>query len=363
MQLRLIHIIHLLCLTTAGFSNVNLAHREGISTSNNLDVLSKRETACIALNDCPGEDPDPPASSKIAADETSTLQPGPVPTATSDDVVPISTNLKTGPITTSSPVIVSAVTKVTNTSSGPTPSSSDRAKCSPDECPQFCQPGTKSKLKRSSLVGSLGAQALRKRFFEPTDPNTRVNELLEQSYTSNLSPDPSKYEWFSFADEEYAAAIKGLCGCTAILAASSKGSFTSHIWEEDTNTDGDLQPDNYEATLQTLTSQLSPHKDDLAGGEAWVVLPTQPNNSNRMLYPSEIVDAIKKAVSDASGLEVQTKTYVPLNWKRSPVLGTNERGTAAVQYDPSYKPQPSAESGKAYRLWAEGEKLSEKTNL
>ena len=344
MQIQLIYAVYLLSLSATSLSNANLASRDDINWLESRASLSKRETACIALGDCPGDDPEPQISSTAATQGTSALDPGPA--------------------STGSPVTASSSTPVASDTPNPTSSGdSDRAKCSPDECPQLCEPSKNSTLRHRSLVGSLGAQALRKRFFEPTNPNTRVNELLEQSYTSNLSPDPSKYEWFSFADKEYAAAIKGLCGCTAILAASPKGSFTAHMWEEDKNTNGDLQPANYKATLQTMTSQLSPHKDDLAGGEAWVVLPTQPNNSNRMLYPAEIVDAIKKAVSDASGLTVQTNTYVPLNWKTSPVLGTNERGTAAVQYDPAYKPQPDAEPGKAYRLWAGGQQLSEKTGL
>lgn len=283
--------------------------------------LNERETACIALGNCPGgkPSPPPPTSSRQSLLPTLSLAPA-APTA-----------------------------------------SADRTPCSPDECPKFCQPGS-SKAKRSFLGGSTSLQAMRKRFFEPSAGDQLVNELLSEPYTSNLSPEPSKYEWHAFDTKEYAAAIKGLCGCTAIIAASSKGVFTSHIWEEDKHTSGDLQPDNYKKTLQTLDSKLSPHKADLDKGEAWIMLPSQPNNSNRDLYPADIVTAIKKTVSDATGLTPQIVSYVPLDWKKSPTLGKNQRGTAAVQYDPAYKPKPKDKAVKAYRLWMESTTpISEKT--
>lgn len=144
-----------------------------------------------------------------------------------------------------------------------------------------------------------------------------------------------------------------MSGCTAIIAASSQGVFTAHIWEEDTNTNGDLQLANYKSTVATLASKLSPHKGDLATGEAWIMLPTQPNDSKRDLYAAQIVSAIKSTVADASGLTPQIVSYVPLDWKKSPTLGTNQRGTAACQYDPAYKAQPGDNPTRAYRIWME----------
>ena len=284
-------------------------------------ALLEREDSCIALGTCPDDKP--------------------------------------GALLSSPPLPPSRVARSALTTSTATPS--NRTLCSPDECPKYCQPGS-NKIRRSFLGGFSSLQALRKRFFEPSAANQLVNELLSQSYTSNLSPDPSKYEWHAFGDKEYASAIKGLCGCTAIIAASSKGVFTAHVWEEDPNTNGDLQPGNYKTTVQTLSSKLSPHKSDLANGEAWIMLPSQPNNSNRDLYPAEIVTAIKNAVSDASGLTPKIVSYVPLDWKKSPTLGTNQRGTAAAQYDPAYKPKPEDSPVKAYRLWMESTTpISEKT--
>ncbi|KAL8935063.1 MAG: hypothetical protein Q9216_005597 [Gyalolechia sp. 2 TL-2023] len=232
------------------------------------------------------------------------------------------------------------------------------AKCSPDQCPKFCKPG-----QRNSTGGSLGRRgfALQKRFFEPSAPDQLVNEVLSEPYTSNLSPDPNRFEWHLFDDKEYAAAIEGLSGCTVVFALSSKGVFSSHLWEEDKNTNEDMQPANYETTVRTLRDKLSTHKDDLSGGEAFIMLPTQPNNSNRDLYKAEIVSALVDAVKDASGHDPNIHKYVPLDWKKSPTLGTNERGTAAVLYDPKYKHKKKSKPKKAYRVYLQSkEPVSEK---
>lgn len=241
----------------------------------------------------------------------------------------------------------------------------DRTTCQPAECPRFCTPGNLLTIPKSkrSFSGAPSAQWLRKRFFEPTDSNQLVNELLEQPYCGNLAAEPntpSTYIWHAFDSNEYASATKGLSGCTAILIASQTGVFSSHIWEQDPNTNDDLQEANYANTMRTLSTQLIPHASDLAGGEAWIVLPSQTNNAKRPLYAPDIVAAITNTVKAASGLTAQTVLYVPLDWKKITVLGTNQRGTAAVQYDPAYKSSAGAGPGRAYRLWAESAQLSEK---
>ncbi|KAI4167619.1 MAG: hypothetical protein LQ343_007066 [Gyalolechia ehrenbergii] len=236
------------------------------------------------------------------------------------------------------------------------------AKCSPDQCPKFCQPSQSQK--RNFLGGptTKGLLTLRKRFFKPTKPEKLVNEVLKKPYTSNLSEDPNQFEWHLFDDKEYASAIKGLSGCTAIIAASSKGVFSSHLWEEDRNTNEDLKLENYKTTISTLKNKLSPHKDDLSNGEAFIMLPSQTTNSKKELYEAEIVSALKDAVKDASGLDPKTILYVPLDWKKSTTLGTNERGTAAVLYDPKYKPDENGEPKRAYRVYLESkDPVSERT--
>ena len=169
----------------------------------------------------------------------------------------------------------------------------ERTTCNPDECPKYCDAST-----GPSVSNAKHPRALLKRFFDiPTDnPGSFVYELLRKSYCKNLSPNPSKYFWEEFGTRQYASAVKGLCGCTAIFGASQKGAFSSHIWEEDKNTKEDLQPKNYKNTMSVLDSKLSPHKDDLKGGEIYIVLPRNPakGKNDQPLYKQEIVDAIKK---------------------------------------------------------------------
>jgi hypothetical protein len=165
-----------------------------------------------------------------------------------------------------------------------------------------------------------------------------------------------------FGTTQYAAAVKGLCGCTTIFAASPKGAFSSHIWEENKNDHKDLQPKNYKNSLKDLTEQLTPHKAALTGGEAFIILPRDPQQGgSKPLYAQEIVDAIISTVSSASGLNPKVTWYTPLDWKAdADVLGTSQRGTGAVQYDPSYK-DDSGKKHKAYRIYSENTLLSEKT--
>ena len=129
--------------------------------------------------------------------------------------------------------------------------------------------------------------------------------------------------------------------------------FSAHIWEEDTNTNEDLQPANYVATTNKLKQQIAPHKDDLAGGDAWIILPTKTGKKNTRLYAPEIVNAIVAAVKDGSGLEPSQQEYGPLSWDKSPNFGKYERGAAAGQYDPKYKDPDSGKTGPAVRLWSE----------
>lgn len=245
----------------------------------------------------------------------------------------------------------------TNTNSATTKTTEDRTTCNPDECPKFCEADSSKTAKHP--------RDLFKRFFEiPTDnPGLFVNRLLGQTYCENLSNPPNKYRWTKFDTKrrEYAAAIKGLCGCTAIFAASEKGGFSSHIWEENKNDNKDLQPKNYKKTMEDLAKALSLNKDDLKGGEVHVILPKNPKNTGQPLYEQAIVDAIKKTVEDSTGLGAQLKWYIPEDWKKSAVLGTNELGTACIQFDPKYTPKGASKPVKAYRIWSENKQLAEHT--
>ncbi|KAL8711201.1 MAG: hypothetical protein Q9220_004346 [cf. Caloplaca sp. 1 TL-2023] len=202
--------------------------------------------------------------------------------------------------------------------------------------------------------------ALDKRMFEPSKPDQLVNELLKEDYTDNQSYGDSSFKWHAFNGKEYAAGISGLSGCTAVIVASHKGSFIAHLLEEHKDTNHDLQPDNYKKVVKSLKDKLSPHKKNLKDGEAFIMLPTQPKNSQKDLYKAEIVQAIKDAVKDGSGLDGKITSYVPLDSAKSPTLGTNQRGTAAIQYDPKFKKDDKTK--KAYRVWMESTSaISEQT--
>ncbi|KAL8945981.1 MAG: hypothetical protein Q9222_007561 [Ikaeria aurantiellina] len=229
----------------------------------------------------------------------------------------------------------------------------DRTKCNPDQCPKVCKPGKSKKRSFSGGLTTRSTFALNERFFEPSAPNQLVNELLRKDYTENQSEGPSSYKWHHFHDKAYAAAIKGLSGCTAVIVVSEKGAFTAHLFEEDPHTHHDLQEKNYKKTVKSLKDKLSPHKKDLKDGEAFIMMPSQPNNSNKDLYGADTVKAIKDAVKDASGLEGTRISYVPLDSAKSPNLGNNERGTAAIEFDPKYKKDGKGDSKKAYRVWME----------
>jgi hypothetical protein len=99
----------------------------------------------------------------------------------------------------------------------------------------------------------------------------------------------------------------------------------------------------------------------LAGGEAWIILPTDPENTANLLYPQEIVDAIQNTVQQATGITATQTRYSPLDYGTSTELGTSRRGTAIYQYDPKFAdPNNENKVGKAYRIYSESELLSEK---
>ena len=364
--------------------------------------LEDRESACIALGDCPGENPPtspsptttppPPTTSAPsaafgcfhAADPDGAQGYCPAVAATGWCVCSDSSTygIETGsnpcgytapPVT--GPTSLASTDCTSSTSSAPsaTTSSSGRTKCSPAECPKYCDVGSNSAKRSIDLEDSrLG---LNKRFYENNDPDQFPYQLLLQSYTRNIcpsSPVKNTYIWKGLETQrgDYAAALQGLCGCTTIFVASSKGVFSSHIWENDetNNPPRDLQPANLQATLQDLKGQLSPHSGDLAGGEAFLIIPTDPdgtanpNNPNNYLYGVDTVNAIIDAVNTASGgIQPAVTTYNPLDFEDSDELGTTSRGTASFQFDPKY--QANGQTSRAYRIISEGRVLSLQTGL
>ena len=289
--------------------------------------LEDRETPCIALGNCPGENS--PASSSPTTSSRATTS---APSATS--------------------------------------TSSSRHKCSPAECPKFCDRGN-SDAKRSlqeEAEGGLSLGSLDKRFFENSDPDKFPYLLLDQSYTRNIcpsSPLKNTYIWRSFEgwNRNYAAALQGLCGCTTIFVVSAKGVFSSHIWEldEKNSPPKDLEPKNYKDTLKDLKAELKKHKDALSGGEAFTILPVDPEHTGNYLYGQTIVNAITGAIKDGSGVEPKITKYTPLDYETSKELGTNKRGTASIQFDPKY--ESNGKTTRAYRVISEGRVLSLKTGL
>ncbi|KAL8784270.1 MAG: hypothetical protein Q9195_009106 [Heterodermia aff. obscurata] len=240
----------------------------------------------------------------------------------------------------------------------------DRTPCSPDECPQFCSTNNSSTHFSPAKRFLSPSTSLSKRFFNipSTNPGQFVIQLLQKRYTDDLSPDPSKYVWHPYeATKQYASALIGLSGCTAIFITSPKGMFSAHIWEVDNNTREDLRKANYAATMRKLAFELAGHKEDLVGGDAFIILPTKTGRPGTRLYAPEIVDALVGTVRDGSGLEPTQQEYGPLNWKTSPGFGTYERGTAAGQYDPKYKDPATGKTGPAVRLWSENRLMLERS--
>ena len=329
-----------------------LFSKDTLSVPTDPDTIINRQNDCIALNDCPGVD-------AAAASPSVPLTFNPLPGIFTDSTpapttsVPLTFNPLPGIFTDATPAPTTALAPTTLISTAAVPTATDRTKCTHDECPALCQPSNPTKLLARSLK-------LFKRFFEiPSDnPGSFVNQLLTQPYTENLSPDPTRYSWHSFSDNaEYASAIKGLSGCTAIFAASGAGVFSAHIWEEDTNTSADLQEANYAATLDAMKAQLAPHKADLAGGEVIIVLPTL--TQSRRVYSDAINQAIENAVNEASGLTARVSLYTARPWDTTPGFGDDERGAVAFQFDPNYQSQ----GNRAYRIYAENVVLSEKTGI
>ena len=110
-----------------------------------------------------------------------------------------------------------------------------------------------------------------------------------------------------------------------------------------------------------MKAEISAHKDDLAGGDAWIILPTKTGKKNTRLYAKEIVDAIVAAVKDGSGLEPSEQEYGPLSWDKSPNFGLYERGAAAGQYDPKFKDPATGKTGPAVRLYSENRLMLQKS--
>lgn len=140
-----------------------------------------------------------------------------------------------------------------------------RTKCSPKICPDACDAGT-----GTLSLEKAHPRDLLKRFLDipEVNPGSFVIQLLIKSYCKNLSPSPTRYFWETFSDtRKYASAVRGLYGCVGIFAALEKGAFSAHIWEVDENTKVDLHPGNYKEAMKAQSSNRSPHKADLTGGE------------------------------------------------------------------------------------------------
>ncbi|MCJ1279853.1 hypothetical protein MMC21_007677 [Puttea exsequens] len=351
--------------------------------------LEDRETACIALGNCPGLNPDPPETTpppaapafgcEHDADPDGAQGYCPAVAATGwcycsdSSTYPIETGDNPCGYTTppaAGPTVIPTTNCAgpTTTLPAPGPTTSGRTKCNPDECPKYCSIGNGGSQTKRSLLSKLAAEAgLEKRFYENSDADQFPYELLKQSYTTNICPDKGKntYIWRALdaARNNYAAALQGLSGCTTIFVASGKGIFSSHIWEQDqANTPTrDLQPNNYEDTIKDLKDALSAHKDDLTGGEAFLIIPTDPDNNGQLVYDQDIVNALSQAINDASGVSPTQKTYDPLDFETSTELGTNRRGTFSFEFDPKYN--SNGQTTRAYRIIGEGNVYSLKTGI
>ena len=110
--------------------------------------------------------------------------------------------------------------------------------------------------------------------------------------------------------------------------------------------------------MQDLTTELQAQAENLAGGQAFIILPLDPANQGQFLYGQQIVQAIQNTVQGATGIVPQTVTYIPLD-STDDTLGSNRRGTAAYQYDPNFN--NNGVVGPAYRVFSESNLLSQQT--
>lgn len=230
--------------------------------------------------------------------------------------------------------------------------------CSQIICPQFC---ASNPAKRS--FETLDYNSLTKRWFEWNNADQFPYLLLDKPGTTTFCPDSgNSYVWKPLRTQ-YAAAIQGLCGCTTIIVTSANGVFLSHLWESDDNPNPrDLSLARYQATLQDLSAQLTPNRAALAGGEAFLIVPVDPANTDNFLYDPPVVPAISNTIMAATGFNsIRIIRYEPLDCKDKE-LGKTKRGTAVFQYDPAYT-NANGQTSKAYRVISEGVVLSLKQNL
>lgn len=252
-----------------------------------------------------------------------------------------------------------------------------RIKCSPDICNngQCDVPDDKpAKTKRYVFGSPSRASDLAKRMLDTTNVDIYPLNLAKQKFNVNiLGPikkrDRNTYFWQSLArrTKPYAASVTSLHGCTTLFVASAKGVFSSHLWEENPNPGfPDLSEGKYEQVAQELKDELSKHKDDLKDGEAFLIVPLDPDTEKNqmLLYGENIVKALEGAIKDASGITAERKTYVPLDGTDDD-LGEDRRGAFSFEFDPNYKPdnvpKPKyigdglVDGLAAYRIIGEGE--------
>ena len=118
----------------------------------------------------------------------------------------------------------------------------------------------------------------------------------------------------------------------------------------------DLQLANYQATLTDLQNNLAPNRANLAGGQAFLIIPKDPANTNNYLCGNTIVNTMSAAISAASGIASTITTYIPLDFETSTELGTSRRGTASFEFDRAY--QANGQTSRAYRVISEGNVLA-----
>ena len=302
------------------------------ATTATSSIIDKRETPCIALGDCPGE-------------------PKPVSSVTPV----ISHTTSPAPVVSSAPAVAQ-----------PKPASK-RTLCSQDECARgLCDLGNDGDTDGPVIANDTVSAA----FYENSDPDKFPYGLLAQSYTRNVcpsSPPTNTYIWKPFTNRQSAAGLQALCGCTTIFILSPNGAFSSHLWEEDKANDPprDLQLANYQATLSDLRTALtggSVPAGALQGGDAFLILPVDPENPANLLYDQRIVNGLINTIQSSTGIQPTTTRYTPLDLN-DPALGTDRRGTAGYQYDPNYENPENNEIGRAYRVYSESTLLRQRTGL
>lgn len=195
--------------------------------------------------------------------------------------------------------------------------------------------------------------------------NGALANLQGRKTNTKLSDSALRDAWIPFGTEPASVTISRLTGCTAVIAISQKGMYAFHIWEDG---EGDvLSPARYKTTLANVQAKLASKKEELAGGELYLYMPTNPDQAGQLLYDSTHwnddlteeesepvpagdpkwtkqvprVAAIRSAITTGSGLAITKEALY-----RAPKKGDKKANWITAQFDPTL-----SDTQKQFGVW------------